>query len=350
MIILKIILIVIGILIAIILLYLIVIIFFPVLKVNEQELEIRRDDATEIIPQPGCRYDVTIKSEGVNLSIWLYIPDSISGTIPCIIMSNGFGGTKDMILEQYALRFVENGFAVLSLDYRHFGASEGMPRQNFDMFKQVEDLKSAISFARQHKDIDEKKIALWGTSAAGGYGLIIAAEDREIACIIAQCPALDGREDGKLALEREGLGYFLRLFMHAQRDKGRSKFKLSPHTVPIVGKPGTMAFIRAPGAFEGYSSLANKSFINKVCARALLNTNLYNPIEFADKVKCPVLLCICRDDNLVSEKSYKSTAEILGEKATVKVYPIGHFDIYSGDNFEKAVNDQINFLKQNLRS
>ena len=350
MIALNIILIILGALLTILLIYLIIIIFFPVLKVKDQELEIRRNHVSDTTLQPECRSDITIQSEGVDLSAWLYMPDSFSGTVPCIVMSHGFGATKDMILEQYALRFVKNGFAVLNFDYRHFGVSEGVPRQKFDMVKQVEDLKSVISFARQHKDIDKKKIALWGTSAAGGYGLIIAAEDKEIACVIAQCPALDSREDGKLALEREGLGFFLRLFMYAQRDKGRSKFRLSPHMVPIVGKPGTMAFIRAPGAFEGYSSLANTSFINRICARALLNKNNYNPINFADQVKCPVLLCICRDDNLVSEKSYKATAEILGKKATVMVYPIGHFDIYQGDNFEKAVNDQINFLKQNLKS
>ena len=348
MIVLKIILIILGALLAILLPYLITIIFFPVLKIKDQPLEISKNDINKSSPPPECRYDVTIKSEGVNLSAWLYLPENISGTLPCIIMSNGFGGTKDMILEQYALRFVGEGFAVINYDYRHFGASEGIPRQKFEMFNQIEDLKSVISFARKHKDIDKNKIALWGTSAAGGYGLIIAAEDKDIASIIAQCPALDSREDGKLALEREGLGFFLRLFMHAQRDKGRSRFRLSPHMVPIVGKPGTMAFLRAPGAFEGYSSLANEGFINKVCARVLLNTNTYNPVKFADQVECPVLLCICRDDNLVSEKSYKNAAEILGAISTVKVYPIGHFDIYKGDNFEKAVNDQIYFLKQNL--
>jgi len=350
MIALKIILIILGALLTILLLYLIIIIFFPVLKVKDQELEIRRNHASDTTPRPECRYDVTIKSEGVDLSAWLYMPDSFSGTIPCIILSNGFGGTKDMILEQYALRFVENGFAVLSFDYRHFGASEGIPRQKFDMVQQVEDLKSVISYARKHKDIDGSKIAVWGTSAGGGYGLIVAAEDREIACVISQCPGLDSKEDAKFALERDGLGYFLRLFMHAQRDKGRSRFRLSPHTVPIVGKPGTLAFIRAPGAFEGYSSLAYSSFINRVCARALLNTNNYNPINFAGHVACPVLLCVCRDDNLVSEKSYRNAVEILGKLSTVKVYPIGHFDIYKGDNFEKAVNDQVLFLKQNLKS
>jgi hypothetical protein len=39
------------------------------------------------------------------------------------------------------------------------------------------------------------------------------------------------------------------------------------------------------------------------------------------------------------------TAEILGEYAQVKQYPIGHFDIYFGEHFERAVRDQIGFFK-----
>jgi uncharacterized protein len=38
----------------------------------------------------------------------------------------------------------------------------------------------------------------------------------------------------------------------------------------------------------------------------------------------------------------------LGKYAEVKHYPIGHFDIYMGDNFERSVRDQIAFFKKNL--
>lgn len=129
---------------------------------------------------------------------------------------------------------------------------------------------------------------------------MIAAQDKNIACICAQCSALDSKKDGKVALEREGIGFFLRLFVHAQRDKGRSRFGLSAHRVPIVGKPRTLAMITAPGAFEGYAKLASASFINEVCARALLMTHGFNPIDYAGDVQCPVLLQICEKDNLVS--------------------------------------------------
>jgi acetyl esterase/lipase len=335
-----------GVIIVIILLYLVVIIFFPILSVSKQPIQKSKQPEKEDIKPPKCRRDVAFKVGETALNAWLYLPENLSTPIPCIIMSHGLGGTKDMLLESYALHFVEAGMAVLTYDYRHFGASEGEPRQLYSIACQLEDLKAAIKYARGRNEIDPDKIALWGTSAAGGYGLMIAARDKKIACIVGQCPALDNREDVKLALKREGIRFFLHLFMHAQRDKGRSRFGLSAHKIPIVGKPGTLAMIVAPGAFEGYSKLVSLCFKNEICARILLMSRGYNPIDYVKDVQCPVLLQVCEQDNLVSEKSHKRIAEILGKYAEVKEYPIGHFDIYEGENFKKAVNDQIMFFKK----
>ena len=106
--------------------------------------------------------------------------------------------------------------------------------------------------------------------------------------------------------------------------------------------------IAAPGAFKGYSKLVSKGFVNEVCARILLRTQGNNPIDYAKDVQCPVLLQICEKDNLVSKSSYLGTAKILGKYAEVKKYPIGHFDIYTGEHFEKGVRDQIEFFKKHL--
>ena len=75
-----------------------------------------------------------------------------------------------MILERYATRFVEAGLAVLTFDFRHFGASEGTPRQLFSLKYQLEDFRAAIEYARSRQEIDPDKIALWSTSGTGGYG------------------------------------------------------------------------------------------------------------------------------------------------------------------------------------
>lgn len=337
------------ILIGIIVLYLIIVIFGLGFSVAKQHLPISKSASKDMNAKPPkSRKDVSFKVGGMSLSGWLYMPEDLSTPVPCIVMNNGFGGTKDMVLESYALRFQEAGMAVLTFDYRHFGESEGEPRQLFSITYQLEDCLAAIDYARGLKEIDPDKIAIWGTSAGGGYGLIIAAQDKKIACVCAQCPGMDIKADGKLALEREGIGYFLRLLVHAQRDMGRSRFGLSAHKIPIVGKPGSIAMVTAPGAFEGYSKLASEGFVNEVCTRILLRTHGFSPINHAKDVQCPVLLQICEKDNLVSISSVLETAQILGEYAEVKKYPIGHFDIYSGEHFEKSVSDQIEFFKKHL--
>lgn len=329
--------------IAIVVCYLAFVIFHPALSLELPKIERVKNDKDA----PQCRQDVIFFADGVAVSAWLYLPADIRETVPCVILSNGFGGTKDMVLEQYALHFVENDIAAIAFDYRYFGTSGGEPRQLFNGIKRQQDIKAAISFARNHQSINPDKIVLWGTSAGAAYGINNASEDKRIAGVIAQCPSLDHKKDDKIILKREGILFFLKLFMHAQRDKGRSRFGISPHMIPIVGEPGSFAFMTAPGAFEGYGSMVKESelFINGICARSLLMLQGPNPIKTVQLVECPVLLLICEHDNTVAPDSYTEVAQILGDKATLVKYPIGHFDIYHGDNFNKAVAEQVKFIQ-----
>jgi fermentation-respiration switch protein FrsA (DUF1100 family) len=324
--------------------YLAIIIFYPDFSINPEIIE--KKPMKKNVPK--CRQDVAINIDDTFLSVWLYVPKNISEPLPCVVLSTGFGGTKDVLLEQYALRFVENGIAAITYDYRYFGESGGEPRQLFNGKKQQEDLKAVVSYARKNEKINPDKIVLWSTSASGGYGINVASLDKKIAGVIAQCPSLDHSKDDKIIFQREGLGYFIKLFMHAQRDKGRSRFGLSPHYMPIVGRPGKMAFLNAPEAFEGYGNIFSESetFVNRICARSLLIPPGPDPINTASSVRCPVLIIICEKDTLVSPDSHERVAEILGHKATIIKYPTSHFGIYSGKYFEKAVAAQIEFIKR----
>ena len=134
-----------GGLLGLILCYLGVIIFFPVLSVKPQTL-VRSKKKSEAIPD--CRKDVEYSINGEEIRSWLYLPENAAGPFPCVVLSNGFGGTKDLILEQYALRFAEAGIAALALEYRHFGESDGHPRQLYSSIKQEEDIKATVEYLR----------------------------------------------------------------------------------------------------------------------------------------------------------------------------------------------------------
>ena len=321
----------------------------PGLSVPKQPLETTdRPAVVKDTPRAGSRKDVSFQVNGTSLSAWLYLPDDVSASVPCIVMGNGFGGTKDMVMEPYALRYREAGFAALTFDYRHFGESEGQPRQLVMIQYQLEDYKGAIKYARSLSEVDPARIALWGTSASGGYGIVIAAQDRRIACAVAQCPGLDHRASEQMFMKTLGIGHILRLLVHGQRDVMRSRLGLPAHKIPIVGKPGTMAFFPTLDAYDGYSSLAPANFVNEVCARFILRSHGYDPLEHIRKVRCPVLIQICDHDSLAPISA--ETEKELRKYAEVVHYPIGHFDIYTGSDFEKSVSDQLAFFKTHLRS
>ncbi|MCP4669505.1 MAG: alpha/beta hydrolase [Deltaproteobacteria bacterium] len=294
------------------------------------------------------RKDVRFKVKETSISAWLYLPENVTAPVPCIIMGHGFGGTKDAGLAAYATRFQAAGFAVLVFDYRHFGESGGQPRQLIWIPYQLEDWSAAIQYARGLKQIDPAKIALWGTSFSGGHVIVTAAKDHDIACVSAQCPGLDGHAAGEKFFKREGIGYLLRMMMHGQRDMVRSWFGLSAHKIPLVGKPGSIAFMTTPDAYENFGKLLPENFINEACARIMLRGDKYRPVKHAKNVQCPVLLQICDNDSLLPKSSADEAEKELGKYAEVKHYPIGHFDIYIGENFEKAVRDQLAFFKKHL--
>ena len=296
------------------------------------------------------RKDVSFNVKGTSISAWLYLPEDVSAPVPCIIMGNGFGGTKDLILERYAIRYQQAGFAVLAFDYRHFGESEGEPRQLIWIPYQLEDWSAAIEYARGLKEIDPARIALWGTSLSGGHVIVIAARDSKIACVSAQVPLLDGHVSALMASKHKiiGIGHGLRMIMHGQRDLVRSWFGLSPHKIPIVGKPGTMAVLAFSEAYEVIGKLAPDDFINEACARINIRMDKYRPVKKAQDVRCPVLLQICDKDIGTPMSLVEEAEKRLGKLAEVIHYPIDHFDIYTGSNFEKSVGDQLDFFKKHL--
>jgi len=299
-------------------------------------------------PVSQSRTDVRFFVNGTALSAWLYLPDKIPPPFPCIIMGHGLGGTRDAGLEPYAIRFQNAGFAVLVFDYRYFGESEGTPRQLIWIPSQLEDWSAAIAYARGLQEIDPARIALWGTSLSGGHVIVTAAHDPAIACVTAQCPGMDGRAFALESFKRMGIGNSLRQIMHGQRDLVRSWLGLSPHKIPIVGKPGSIALMNTADAFDSFPALIPESYVNETCARILIRGDKYRPITYARHVRCPVLLQICDHDTLVSVSSIEETAHILGDHAEVKHYPLGHFDIYTGDGFEQGVRDQVSFFQKHL--
>jgi fermentation-respiration switch protein FrsA (DUF1100 family) len=271
-----------------------------------------------------------------------------NGGRPCVVLAHGFGGTVDSGLLPFAERFAAAGIDALAFDYRHFGSSEGDPRQLLSVPRQLEDYAAAITCARSMEGVDPDRIVVWGSSYAGGHVVPVAVADGRVAAVIAQVPAMDGAMALLNLAKYAGPGHLARLVLTGARDLAASLRGVPPVMVPVVGPPGSVAVMTTPDAEPGYRAIAGTSWRNEVAARILLRAGAYRPGLQADRLPCPILVQIADRDAVAPVKAAQDAAWRATGRAEVRTYPIGHFDIYMGAPFEQAVADQLHFLRRHV--
>ncbi|MGH2866885.1 MAG: alpha/beta hydrolase [Solirubrobacteraceae bacterium] len=290
------------------------------------------------------RADVEFPSQDGHCAAWLYRPAG-DGPAPLVVMAHGFSATREQRLDAYAERFQGAGLGVLLFDYRHFGASPGEPRQLLDIKRQQADFHSAIAYARELECADADRIALLGSSFSGGHVIVVGAQDRRIAAIVAQCPFTDGLAAGP----KMGARNLARATWAGLRDQLGALAGRPPRYVPAVGPPGSFAVMSTPDAEPGFAALTPPETLweNRVAARISLALAFYRPGRSAAALACPILFCVCDDDRLTpAAQTLKYAAAT--PHAEVRRYPVGHFEIYVGDTWEQAVADQTAFFTRSL--
>jgi fermentation-respiration switch protein FrsA (DUF1100 family) len=272
------------------------------------------------------------------------------GKRPCVVLAHGFGGTVDSGLLGFAERFAQAGLDALAFDYRHFGASDGEPRQLISIAKQQQDYAAAIAYARSLEGVDPERIVAWGSSYSGGHVVPVAVSDGRVAAVISQVPAMDGTATLVNLVRYAGVGQLVRLSVLALRDVLASLRGAPAVTAPAVGRPGSVAFMSTPDAESGMLAIAGSSWRNEVAARIGLQAGMYRPGLQADRLPCPILIQIADRDSVAPVKAAQDAAWRAPGRAEVRTYAVGHFDVYVGDAFERSVSDQLYFLRRHIKA
>ncbi|MBK7791712.1 MAG: alpha/beta fold hydrolase [Betaproteobacteria bacterium] len=114
---------------------------------------------------------------------WLILPAAPDGTPhPAVIVIHGWGGNAAMMLP-LARPLHEAGFAVLFIDARCHGASDGDSFASLPRF--AEDLEQALAWLAARAGIDARRIAVFGHSVGAGAALLAASRRSDVAAVVS---------------------------------------------------------------------------------------------------------------------------------------------------------------------
>jgi fermentation-respiration switch protein FrsA (DUF1100 family) len=295
--------------------------------------------------------EVFFDSSGVLCAADLYRPDITSGPLPCVVMGHGGSATKRLGLPAYARTFASEGIAVLAFDYRNFGSSGGQPRQVIDVEQQREDYRSAVRFVRHHDGIDPDRVALWGTSLSGGHVLAVAADDPNLAAVVAQVPMIDGWHRGRglrARLNWEITWRTAQFTAAALYDVLGARLGRPPYTVPVVAEPGHIAVFTEPEAQTAFAALGGEAtgWRNALAPRMIFRLPRYRE-GTAERLRMPVLMCLADHDQQASTRFAAHIASLMPD-VEIHHYPVGHFEVYLGAVRDEISATQVGFLKRHL--
>lgn len=290
--------------------------------------------------------EVYFDSAGTRCSGWHFTGAGPSGR-PVVVMGHGFGGTKDSGLQPFAENFVTAGLDVLAFDYRGFGSSEGQPRQQISIERQIADYRAATTAAKGFDGVDPNRIVLWGSSLSGGHVIRVGAGRDDVVAVIAMTPLTNSLATGRAVMAQYSVLGALRSTANGVRSRIATARGGAPVTMPLVSAPGGPGALALDGAYDSYVSMSGPTWRNEVDASVGLELAKIKTRAAAKALRGKLLVQIADFDRYVPADAVARTAE--HGRGQVHRYPCDHFDVWPGhDWFEKASGDQVRFLQRAL--
>jgi fermentation-respiration switch protein FrsA (DUF1100 family) len=291
------------------------------------------------------REKVRFVSGDTECAAWHY-PGTNGG---CVIMAGGFAVTKEPATDLFARRFHDAGFAVLAFDYRRIGESGGQPRQVLPVGDQLADWQAAVAFAPTLPGVDPTRLAVWGFSASGGHVFRVAARNPQLAAAIAQTPNVGGLAGTRNASRYQKPLAMLRFAGRGILDALGGLVGRRPRLVPLTGEPGTVAMLTTPDSLDGDRALhadRHPDWQRAVAARSALRLVFYRPGRSASRVRSPLLVLVCDQDQTTLAGPTIRAAQRAPRAELVRL-PGRHYEPFLGGH-EQAVAAELSFLRRHL--
>ena len=296
------------------------------------------------------RQDIQIKSNGLNMAGWLYVPTgaSQSDKRPAIVMAHGWSAVKEMYLDDFAAKFANTGFVVTVFDYRNFGPSEGEPRQHIDPAMQREDYKNAITWTQMQPMVNPDKIGIWGSSYSGGHVLHLATYDRRVKAVVSQVPLVNAVANFRRLVRNDYWPGF-HAWLAADRLEQYKSGKMG--MLPVVDEQGKPSALPTPDSHEWFIKTGKTrapNWKNEQTVRSLELAMEYFPAAAIELISpTPLLMVVAENDVLTPTDLAIEAYARAREPKKLEIIPGGHFDAYTV-GFERSATPAANWFKQHL--
>jgi pimeloyl-ACP methyl ester carboxylesterase len=298
------------------------------------------------LPDGGERRDLRFPCGDDVCAAWLFLPAGAARP-PVVVMAHGFAGTRDVSLPLWAERFAREGVASLLFDYRHFGASGGWPRQLVDPWRQDEDWKAALAFARTLDAVDPRRIAVFGSSLGAGHALIAAAENEDVRAVVAQVPMIDTQVESQIPFA--GFGWAARLLLTGWADLASERLLGRAIEIPAMAPTSGFGVVLDDYAYASIEATdtAGTTYRNAVAAHSPFTFDDWNPAGRLADLRVPVLAVASRSDRFVPFAAVEGLAAASPQVIVVEI-PGDHFDVYAPPLREQAAEIEARFLREQL--
>lgn len=286
------------------------------------------------------REDIAFSADGITLRGWLYRPkDGKAGPRPALLLSHGFSALKEQSLDRYAEVFCAAGFICLVYDHRNLGTSDGEPRGEIDPWRQILDMRHALSVLRNREGVDRERIGLWGTSYSGGHALVVAALDRRVKCVVSQVMTIDGGEAGRRRMPGPALEAF-RARVYADME-GRAQ-GLPPERIPVAEPgSGSMKYL-----VDSFPELGHPNSITLLSRELAMS---YRPGLWVEQIApTPLLMIVAGKDELTPVDLQLTAFERAGQpKRLLVVEGATHYEPYI-ERFAESSGAALAWFSQHL--
>ena len=116
------------------------------------------------------------------------------------------------------------------------------------------------------------------------------------------------------------------------------------------GAPGTVAMLTTPDGQDGSRALdpdgRYPDWRQEVAARSALRLSFYRPGRYATRVRCPLLVLVCdQDQSVLAGPAVRAAGR--APRAELVRMPGGHYEPFLGGH-ERAVEAELSFLRRHL--